>query len=80
MDRRDHTERAATGARIREAREERGLSQEQVETLSGISQETLSRIENGHRDPRLDTLRKLAAGLSMDLPELLARMAGSRHE
>jgi len=79
-DRRDHTERAATGARIRAIREERGLSQEQVQALTGISQETLSRIENGHRDPRLHTLRKLAAGLSMDLPELLAQLAGSRHE
>jgi len=78
LDRRDDSERAATGARIRGIRQERGLSQEQVEALTRISQETLSRIENGHRDPRLNTLRKLAAGLSMDLQELLTRMAGSK--
>jgi DNA-binding XRE family transcriptional regulator len=78
MDGRDRAERVAVGARLREIREERGLSQEQVQALSGIAQETLSRIENGHRDPRMDTLRKLAAGLSMDVPDLLARMAGAR--
>lgn len=35
-----------------------------------------SHTENGHRDPWLETLRKLAAGLSMDVSELLSRMAG----
>jgi len=78
MDARDSADRAGAGARLRQIREERGLSQEQVHALSGVAQETLSRIENGHRDPRMDTLRKLAVALSMDVAELLAKMAGAR--
>lgn len=67
----DASERAATGARLRRLREERGLSQQQVAALSGVPQESLSRIENGRRDPRLDTLKKLAAALDTDVARLL---------
>lgn len=68
--------RGALGAKIHRLREECGLTQQQVEARSGIPQETLSRIENGRRDPRLGTLEKLATALSMDVSELLARLAG----
>jgi len=68
-------ERASAGARLRRMRESLGLSQEEVARRSGVPQESLSRIENGHRDPRLDTLRKLAAALGMDVPALLAAIA-----
>jgi len=72
---RDHTEREVAGSRIRHIRESRGLSQQEVAERSGVPQESLSRIENGHRDPRLETLRKLAAAFGIDLPKLLAQMA-----
>ncbi|MEE4276062.1 MAG: helix-turn-helix transcriptional regulator [Thermoleophilia bacterium] len=73
--RRHAAERASAGARLRRMRESLGLSQEEVARRSGVPQESLSRIENGHRDPRLDTLRKLAAALGMDVAALLAAIA-----
>ena len=75
IDGQHRAERVAAGARIRSIRDGLGLSQEEVALRSGIPQESLSRIENGHRDPRLDTLRKLASGLAMDVSDLLSRMA-----
>lgn len=71
---RDLLERQSTGRRIREIREEFGLSQQELSSRSGIPQESLSRLENGRRDPRLDTLRRLAAGFDIALSDLLARM------
>jgi DNA-binding XRE family transcriptional regulator len=74
--RRHAAERAATGETIRRIRENLGLSQEETARRSGIPQESLSRIENGHRDPRLDTLRRLASGFRIDVSELLSTMSG----
>ncbi len=73
--RRHAAERVEVGKRIRGIRERLGLSQEEVAERSGVPQESLSRIENGHRDPRLDTLRRLACALEMDVSALLAEMA-----
>lgn len=73
----DTTERKAAGARIRAVRECRGLSQEELSRRSGIPQESLSRMERGRRDPRLDTLRKLAEGCGLTLAELLAELSNA---
>ncbi len=70
----DNAQRSAVGRRLRALRDERGLSQDVLAARSGIPQESLSRLENGKRDPRLDTLRKLAAGLGMDLAGVLAHL------
>lgn len=67
----DRDLRAQMGARLRRLREKSGLSQQQVSARSGVAQESLSRLENGRRDPRLETLRKLARGMDVTLPELL---------
>jgi len=64
-------------SRLRRLREEFGLSQQQVSERSGVVQESLSRLENGRRDPRLETLRKLARGMDMTLPELLQSLSSS---
>jgi len=69
--------RAQVGARLRRLREESGLSQQQVSERGGLAQESLSRIENGRRAPRLETLRKLARGMDMTLPELLQSLSSS---
>ncbi len=73
----DRDLRAQIGARLRRVREESGLSQQQVSERGGVAQESLSRIENGRRDPRLETLRKLARGMDMTLPELLQSLSSS---
>lgn len=55
------------GARIRQARLERGLSQGDLEARTGLLRCYLSRVENGHTEPSLQTLARLAAAMSMPI-------------
>ena len=48
------------GARLREARERLGLTQEEVAQRSGVHATEVSRMEAGKRDPKISTLRRLA--------------------
>ncbi len=48
---------------IRSERVALGLSMRDLAALAGISYPTISRIENGHEDPRWETLTKIAAAL-----------------
>ena len=59
----------AIGRRIKDLRGE--LAQEQLALAAGISTSTLSRIERELYQPRLPTLRKIAAALGVPLTELL---------
>lgn len=45
---------------LHRARKEKKLTQKQLSELSGVPQETISRIESGERDPQLQTIIKLA--------------------
>lgn len=45
--------------KIKEARKNAGYTQQQVEDNTGISRNTISRIENGSREPNIETLGKL---------------------
>jgi len=54
------------GATIRFQRLQRGLSQGDIEKKTGLLRCYLSRVENGHTIPSLDTLSKIAQAL--DLP------------
>ncbi len=58
------------GARIRAARKGRALEQRHVATRSGITPEQLSRIENGHMEPRPKTIRHLAEALDVPVETL----------
>ena len=52
------------GERLREMRRQRGLSQEQLADLAGISLSTMARLESQDRSPcRSWTLGRLAAAL-----------------
>lgn len=44
-------------------RKSKGLSQMQLSQKTGIAQCDISRIENGHANPSIKTLQRLAAGL-----------------
>jgi transcriptional regulator with XRE-family HTH domain len=57
--------------RLRELREEKKLSQGDVEARTGLLRSYLSRVENGHTVPSLETLEKLAAALEIPLYQLL---------
>lgn len=54
------------GTIIRAHRLQKGLSQGDIEKKTGLLRCYLSRVENGHTIPSLDTLSKIAAAL--DLP------------
>ncbi len=71
----DDGERRLVGARIRAVREGASLSQLELSRRSGVAQESLSRIETGHSDPRLGTLRRLAQGMGLSLNQLLERLS-----
>jgi transcriptional regulator with XRE-family HTH domain len=59
------------GAKLRKLRRERALSQQDVERISGISQATLSDLEQGKRGARASTLRKLAELLGVKPREMM---------
>jgi transcriptional regulator with XRE-family HTH domain len=58
------------GARLRELREERKLSQGDITEVIGLPRSYISRIENGHAVPSLETLQRLAAALDVPLYRL----------
>src|SRR5256712_14139974 len=59
------------GNRLREARVRSGLSQSELEDLSGIPKARLSRYENGHVEPSIQTLNRLARALNVSEASLL---------
>jgi transcriptional regulator with XRE-family HTH domain len=59
------------GDRLRVLREERKLSQGDIEKRTGLLRCYLSRVENGHTVPAIETLEKLARALDMPLYQLL---------
>ena len=59
------------GTRLREARVAAGLSQSELEELSGIPKARLSRYENGHVEPSIQTLARLSKALNVSEASLL---------
>ncbi len=55
------------GERIRQCRRDRGLSQGDIEQRTGLLRCYLSRVENGHTVPSLQTLAKIARALEIPL-------------
>lgn len=58
------------GRRLRMLREERDLSQGDIEARTGLLRCYISRVENGHTVPSLETLEKLAVALEIPLYQL----------
>src|SRR5271167_3635602 len=58
------------GRRIRHLRERKGLSQGDIEAVSGMLRAYISRVEHGHTVPSLETLEKFAAALDVPLYQL----------
>jgi transcriptional regulator with XRE-family HTH domain len=55
------------GMRLRKLREEKNLSQGDIENRTGLLRCYISRVENGHTVPSLGTLERLAAALELPL-------------
>lgn len=58
-------------ANLREARKAAGLSQERLGQLADMHMTEVSRLERGVRDPRLDTITRLAVALKTDVAHLV---------
>lgn len=63
--------RALVGRNFARIRREKGLTQEQVEARSGFSQQYLSGLERGKRNPTVITLYELAQALGVSHVELV---------
>jgi transcriptional regulator with XRE-family HTH domain len=63
--------RALVGENVKRIRLARGLTQEQFAEQSGFSQQYLSTLERGHRNPSIVTLYELATALGVSHVELV---------
>jgi len=66
-----HEERKALGARIRQYRGFRCLTQEQLAQAAGTTRKTINLIENGNKQPNLDMLLGICRTLEISTDELL---------
>ena len=60
------------GEVIKTYRSQRGLSQGDIERRTGLLRCYLSRVENGHTVPSLDTLSKIAQALDLPIAQFFA--------
>jgi transcriptional regulator with XRE-family HTH domain len=56
--------------RLRELRESKNLSQGDIEKRTGLFRSYISRVENGHTVPAIETLEKFARALEVPLYQL----------
>ena len=64
--------RQLVGRNFARLRRERGLTQEEVEQRSGFSQQYISDLERGRRNPTIVTLFELAQSIGVSHMELVA--------
>ncbi len=64
--------RKLVGSNFARLRREKGLTQEQVEERSGFSQQYISDLERGRRNPTIITLHELARALGVSHMDLVA--------
>jgi transcriptional regulator with XRE-family HTH domain len=58
------------GTRLRKLREDKDFSQGDIEKRTGLLRCYISRVENGHTIPSLETLERLASALEIPLYQL----------
>jgi transcriptional regulator with XRE-family HTH domain len=69
---------ANIGATIRAYRLQKGMSQGDIEKKTGLLRCYLSRVENGHTVPSLETLQKIAYALDIQLAQFFSDETVSR--
>lgn len=64
------------GENIRRARIEKGITQRELgERLGGISQQQIGQWENGNKNPKLETIHRIANALQVDISEIYTDFA-----
>ena len=61
-----------TGEKIKQARKRAGITQQQLADRLGISYVVISQYENNKRNPKVDTIYKIASALEIDVSALLS--------
>jgi len=64
------------GQKLHQLRIEKDFSQGDIEKRTGLLRCYVSRVENGHTVPNLETLRKWAAALDVEMYQLFFEGAG----
>jgi transcriptional regulator with XRE-family HTH domain len=64
--------RELVGSNVRRIRRAKGLTQEQLAELSGFSQQYISGLEQGRRNPTIVTIYELATVLGVSHIELVS--------
>ncbi|OWP61523.1 transcriptional regulator [Hymenobacter amundsenii] len=62
------------GLVIKEIRKSQGLSQESLATEANLDRAFISQVENGHKQPSLLTIFRLADALKLSVSELLKQV------
>src|SRR5205814_9276288 len=79
-----NSKRAASGMNIGETirnyRLQKGMSQGDIEKRTGLLRCYLSRAENGHTIPSLDTLAKIAGAMELALSQFFAEGNSNGHK
>ena len=60
------------GMRLQELREQKNFSQGDIEKRTGLLRCYISRVENGHTIPSLDTLSKIAGAMELPLSQFFS--------
>lgn len=68
------------GKNIRYYRKEKGYTQEQLAEITGISKMSIRRYETGERQPKIETVQKIADGLGVDIFRLSATPLDEFHK
>lgn len=63
--------RQLLGERVRAFRKQHGLTQEEMAFRCGMHASHITLLENGNRNPTLETLERLAEGMEIPLTDLL---------
>ena len=63
--------RKLVGRNVKRIRQEKGLTQEQLAELAGFSQQYISGLEQGRRNPTIVSIYELATALGVSHMELV---------
>lgn len=63
---------AKVASKLAAARIERGMSQREVATASGLDRKTISQVEEGDVSPKLTTLLLIAAVVDVDVAKIIS--------
>ena len=72
--------RRLVGRNVKRLREKKGLTQEQFAEISGFSQQYISSLERGRRNPTIITVYELSVALGVNHVDLIRPRKATHHE